>query len=148
MFVEPIVDLDQLLTLTQNYPVLLQPRIEERILHQPNSTGASQSDNLEVGFLQENVVRHGVEVQVQIDYLQGWIPPDKSCELLLRHGVPDPFKLELRQPGEPVQAQHAVVSVVGGDFAGVEIPGSDNMVVYPLTDQTQECLLLNREVFF
>ena len=147
MFVEPTVDLDQLLAMTQNYPGLLEARTEERVLHQANSTGASQSDNLQVGLLQQNFVRHRVEVQVQVEYLQSWIPPDKSCELLLGHGIPDTFKLELRQPGEPVQAQHAVVSVVGGDFAGVKIPGSDNMVVYPLTDQTQECLLL-REVFF
>ena len=108
--------------MTQNYPGLLQPRIEERILHQPNSTGAPESDNLKVGFLQENVVRLRVEVQVEIDYLQSWIPPHKSCELLLGHGIPDTFELELRQPGEPVQAQHPVVSVVGGDLAGVEIP--------------------------
>ena len=146
MFVEPTIDLAQLLTLTQNYPGLLQARVEERILNQANSTGTSQSDNLEVGFLQQNVVRLRVEVQVEIDYLQSWIPPDKSCELLLGHGIPDSFKHELSQPGETVQAQHAVVSVVGGDFAGVEIPGSDNIVVSPLTDQTQECLLL-REVF-
>ena len=96
--------------------------------------GASQSDNLEVCFLQENFVRHWVEVQVQIDYFQVWIPPDKSRELLLRHGVPDTFKLELGQPGETVQTQHAVVSVVGGDFAGVEIPAGNNIVVSPLTD--------------
>ena len=61
-------------------------------------------------------------VQVQIDYLQIWIPPDKSFELLLSHGIPDPLKLELRQPGETVQPEDAVVSAVGGDFAGVEIP--------------------------
>ena len=119
---EPTIDLAQLLTLTQNYPGLLQARVEERILNQANSTGTSQSDNLEVGFLQQNVVRLRVEVQVEIDYLQSWIPPDKSCELLLGHGIPDSFKHELSQPGETVQAQHAVVSVVGGDFAGVEIP--------------------------
>ena len=138
---EPIVDLAQLLTVTQDYPVLLQSRIEERILHQPNSTGASQSDNLEVCFLQENLVRHRVEVQVQIDYFQVWIAPDKSCELLLRHGVPDTFKLELGQPGETVQTQHAVVSVVGGDFAGVEIPAGNNIVVSPLTDDRKIVLM-------
>ena len=120
--VEPTVDLDQLLTLTQHYPGLLEARTEERVLHQLNSTGASQSDYLQVGLLQENVVRYRVEVQVEVEYLQSWIPPDKSCELLLRHGVPDTFKLELRQPGETVQPEDAVVSAVGGDFAGVEIP--------------------------
>ena len=61
-------------------------------------------------------------VQVQIDYLQIWIPPDKSFELLLSHGIPDPLKLELRQPGETVEAKNAVVSVVWGGFAGVETP--------------------------
>ena len=112
MFVEPVVDLDQLLTLAQNYPVVLETIGKKRILQQPNSTGASESDNPEVGFLQENVVGHRVQVQVEVDYLQSWIPPDKSCELLLSHGVPDTFKLELRQPRESVQAQHAVVSAV------------------------------------
>ena len=61
-------------------------------------------------------------VQVQVDYLQIWIPPDKSFELLLSHGIPDPFKLELPQPWETVQSQNAVVPVVWGDFAGVKIP--------------------------
>ena len=107
---EPTVE-PELLTVTQSKSVLLPARTE--FLHQHSSSaGASQSQHLKVCILQENAVRHLVVVQVQIDYLQIWIPPDKSFELLLSHGIPDPFKLELPQPGETIEAQNAVVSVV------------------------------------
>ena len=97
--------------MTQSKSVLLPARTE--FLHQhSSSTGASQSQHLKVCILQENSVGRRVVVQVQVDYLQIWIPPDKSFELLLSHGIPDPLKLELRQPGETVEAKNAVVSVV------------------------------------